>query len=170
MRVIVCALPCLAICCLPILAQGTLAKADQQFLDMAAQTDMTEAHLGQMAADQAANSAVKDYAQMLVADHTSDYTQLGTLAPKAGGTIPKGIDVQHEKMIAPFHKLKAAQFDQRYIHEMVAGHTKAIAAYKAEAANGENADIKAYANQALPTLEKHLQGAKDLMKTKAKSK
>ena len=44
---------------------------DQQFIDMAAQTDMLEAHLGQMAANQAASQDVKDYAQMLVTDHTT---------------------------------------------------------------------------------------------------
>ncbi|MBV9083081.1 MAG: DUF4142 domain-containing protein, partial [Acidobacteriaceae bacterium] len=168
MRVIFCALPCLAICSLPAFAQGTLAKADQQFLDTAAQTDMMEAHLGQLAAQQAASSEIKDYAQMLVTDHTNDYTQLGTLATKAGGTIPKGLDAQHEKMIAPFEKLKGAAFDQRYVREMIAGHTKAIAAYKAEAAKGENADVKSYADQALPTLQKHLQGAQDLLKSKSK--
>jgi len=53
---------------------------------------------------------------------------------------------------------------------MITGHQKAIAQYKQEAQNGQNADLKAYANQALPTLEKHLQSAQDLVKSKGKSK
>jgi putative membrane protein len=152
-------------------AQAT-ATADngQKFVDMAAQTDMTEAHLGQLAADQASAQNVKDFAQMLVTDHTSDYTQLGTVATKAGLTVPKGLDAQHAKMIAPFEKLKGAAFDRRFAQEMVMGHQKAIAAYKKEADSGQNADIKAYASQALPTLEKHLQAAQDLQKRKAASK
>ena len=84
---------------------------------------------------------------MLVTDHTNDYKQLGMLATKAGATIPKGLDAQHEKMVAPFEKLKGAAFDHRFAHEMVVGHTKAIAEYKRAAENAQNADIKAYATK-----------------------
>lgn len=142
------------------------AGGDQEFLDFAAQTDMTEAHLGQLAAEKAEAQPVKDLAQMLVTDHTSDYKQLGTIAAKAGLTIPKGIDAKHDKMIAPFEKLKGKAFDRRYTQEMVKGHTAAIAAYQKEATGGQNADLKAYAQSALPTLEKHKSAAQDAEKAK----
>jgi putative membrane protein len=71
-------------------------------------------------------------------------------------------------MIDPFQKLKGAAFDHRYVHEMVAGHTKAIATYKKEAADGQNDALKAYAEQALPVLQKHLDAAKGLEKSKTK--
>lgn len=157
---------CGAICCVPMLAQAGGSNDDQKFVDMAAQTDMLEAHVGQMAADQAASQAVKDYAQMLVTDHTNDYQQLSAAAAKAGATVPKGLDVPRDKMIAPFEKLKGAAFDHRFAHEMIVGHTKAIAEYKHEAQDGKSADIKAYASQTLPTLEKHLHEAESLQKSK----
>lgn len=165
----------IALCCAPAFAQAggsatAGASADQKFVDMAAQTDMTEAHFGQMAADQAASQGVKDYAQMLVTDHTADYNKLTAAATKAGDTVPKGLDAAHDRMIKPFEKLKGATFDRRFIHEMVAGHEKAIAAYKKEQADGQSADLKQYASDALPTLEKHLQAAQDLEKSPAKSK
>jgi putative membrane protein len=165
------------ICCalggLPAIAQQKMASAamtDQQFLNFAALTDMTEAHLGELAANQAASQDVKDFAQMLVTDHTADYKQVGTIATKAGLTVPKGLDAQHEKMVGPFEKLKGAAFDHRFAHEMVLGHTKAIAEYKREATDAQNPDVKAYASQTLPTLEKHLEGAKDLGKKKPAAK
>jgi putative membrane protein len=141
---------------------------DQQFLDMAAQTDMLEAHLGQMAANQAAGQDVKDYANMLVTDHTGDYQQLTALAAKDGLTVPTAIDAAHNKMIAPFEKLKGAAFDSRYLHEMIAGHTEAIGVYTKESTDAQNADVKAYASATLPTLQKHLDGAKDLAKKPSK--
>jgi putative membrane protein len=115
-----------------------------------------------MAADQAAGANIKEFAQMLTTDHTNDYQQLSRVAGKAGLTVPKGIDAKGDKMIAPFEKLKGAAFDTRFAREMVAGHQKAIAQYKQEVSNGQNADIKAYAAQALPVLERHLQGANEL--------
>jgi putative membrane protein len=134
---------------------------------MAAQTDMLEAHLGQMAADQAGSQGVKDYASMLVTDHTADYQQLTALAAKDNLTVPKGLDAAHDRMIAPFDKLKGAAFDSHYVHEMVAGHTEAIGVYKKEAADAENADVKSYASGTLPTLNKHLDQAKELEKKPA---
>jgi putative membrane protein len=166
---------CLVLGCLPALAQKAHAAkgtpmTDQQFVDMAAQTDMLEAHLGQMAEDRAASQEVKDYAQMLVTDHTANYQQLTALGAAAGFTIPKGLDAAHDKMIAPFEKLRGEAFDSRYVHEMIAGHTEAIGVFTKEAADAENADLKAYASATLPTLHKHLDGAKDLSKKPSPTK
>jgi putative membrane protein len=172
MKSIIAGLFCCAALSLPALTQTTSGPggtSDQDFLDLAAQTDMMEAHLGQLAADQGSSQGVKDLAQTLVTDHTNDYKQLGMLASKAGLTIPKGLDEKHNKMIAPFEKLKGKAFDHRYIHEMVTGHEAAIAAYNKESRDGKNADVKAYATQTLPTLEKHLKAAQDLSKGKSGS-
>jgi len=158
---------CLALCCLPAIAQtGTTSAADQHFIDMAAQTDMLEAHLGQMAQEQAAAQGVKDFAQMLTTDHTNDYTQLSQLATQAGATVPKGLGAEQNRMIAPFEKLKGAAFDRKFIQTMISGHTKAIAEYKKEEADGQNASLKQYATNALPVLDKHLHAAEDLRKAK----
>jgi putative membrane protein len=167
---------CSALCCIALVALPALAKpkpaaghsgmTDQQFLDFAAQTDMVEANLGQLAQNAASSQQVKDYGQMLATDHTNDYQQLSTIASQAGLTEPTAIDAVHNKAIASFHQLKGAAFDHRYAAEMVAGHTKAIALYKKEAADAQNPALKSYAQQTLPTLQKHLDGAKALSKAK----
>jgi putative membrane protein len=168
MRKILSGLACCALSQVLVMAQASAGAqtADQEFVNLAAQTDMTEAHLGQLAQTQGDSQAVKDLGQMLATDHTSDYTQLGTIAAKAGLTVPKGLDAKHDKMIAPFEKLKGKAFDRRYTQTMVKGHQEAIAAYKKEASDGQNADIKTYAQQTLPALEKHLTTAKDAEKAK----
>jgi putative membrane protein len=170
MKPVLSAVCCIALGAIPVLAQGHSAKSamtDQQFVDFAAQTDMAEANLGQLAENTAEAQPVKDYGQMLATDHTTDYGQLNNAAHQAGLNVPTAIDSEHNKMmIDPFQKLKGAAFDHRYIHEMIEGHTKAIAIYKKEAAGAQNAAIKSYAEQALPVLEKHLDGAKALESTK----
>lgn len=161
----------LALCCLPVMAQTKMHKAagaamtDQQFVDFAGQTDMVEANLGQLAQNVSDNQAVKDYAQTLVTDHTQDFSQLNAAAQQANLTVPTAIDTEHNKaMIDPFQKLKGATFDHKYIQEMIAGHMKAIAVYKKEATDAQNDAIKTYAQNALPVLQKHLDGAKALLK------
>jgi len=160
------------VCCLALsgmAAAQTKGKpmTDQQFLDTAAQTDMLEAHLGQMAAGHAASQDVKDYAQMLVADHTADYQQLTALAAKDGLTVPTALDAAHNQKIAPFEKLQGAAFDSKYSHMMVEGHTEAIGVYTKESSDAANPDVKAYASATLPTLNKHLDAAKGLAKKPA---
>jgi putative membrane protein len=156
---------------MPALAQEKGARgtgmSDQQFVDFAAQTDMVEANLGQLAQSVASSQQVKDYGQMLATDHTNDFHQLSSVAQQANLKMPDAIDTEHNKaMVDPFQKLKGAAFDQRYSHEMVAGHTKAIAIYKKEAADAQNPALKTYAEQALPVLQKHLDDAKALGKAK----
>ncbi len=159
---------CIALCSLSALAQKKGAMTDQQFVDFAAQTDMVEANLGQLAQNVASAQDVKDYGQMLVTDHTNDYHQLYDAAHQANLNVPSAIDAQHNKaMIDPFQKLKGAAFDRRFASDMISGHTKAIAIYKKEAADAENPALKTYAQMALPTLEKHLDAAKNLGKSAA---
>lgn len=141
---------------------------EQAFVDFAAQTDMTEAHLGQAAQEQASAQAVKDYGQMLNTDHTKDYSMLSTAAASAGVQVPKGLDAKHDAMVKPMDKLKGAAFDHKFAHEMVAGHTAAIADFNRYAQEGQNAALKAYATSALPVLQKHLDQAKTLLSPAAK--
>ncbi|MEO6805017.1 MAG: DUF4142 domain-containing protein [Edaphobacter sp.] len=171
MKRVLSALCCIALCSMPALAQTKTAKkpamSDQKFLDLAAQIDMVEANLGQLAQSASSSQPVKDYAQMLVTDHTKDFDQLYQIAHQANLNRPDAIDAAHNRaMIAPFQKLKGTAFDRRYIHEMIAGHTQAIAVYKKEAADADNPALKSYAEDTLPALQKHLDGAKALMKAK----
>jgi putative membrane protein len=166
---------CVLVASVPAISQKKAAEAktmtDQQFVDFAAQTDMVEANLGQMAQNVADAQPVKDYGTMLDTDHTADYKQLADAAKQANLNVPTAIDAEHDKMmIDPFQKLKGAAFDHKYTQEMIAGHTKAIAIYKKEAADAQNDAIKSYAQAALATLEKHLSGAKDLEKAKTPAK
>ena len=161
---------CAALLAVPAFAQKAPKKAaagaamsDQDFVNFAAQTDMVEANLGQLASTNGDSQAVKDFGQTLNTDHTQDFGQLNTAAQQAGLTVPNAIDTEHNKtMIDPFQKLKGAAFDRKFAQEMVIGHTKAIAVYKKEAQDAQNPAIKNYAATALPTLQKHLETAKTL--------
>lgn len=175
MKTVLTAVCCISLCSVPALSQrkavGTPAMSDQQFVDFAGQTDMVEANLGQLAQTAASSQSVKDYAQTLVTDHTSDFHQLYDAAHQANLNVPDAIDAEHNKtVIGPYQKLKGAAFDRRYISDMIAGHTKAIAIYKKEAADAQSPALKSYAEQAMPVLEKHLADAKDLEKTKTPAK
>ncbi|HUA99671.1 MAG TPA: DUF4142 domain-containing protein [Terracidiphilus sp.] len=164
------AICCLVLCSIPALAKvKTAVKAgmtDQQFVDFAAQTDMVECNLGKLAEDVAASQPVKDYGQMLNADHSQNLQQLKDVAQKGGFTVPDAIDAaNNHKVIGPFHELKGAEFDRRFVAAMVKGHTEAIAVFEKESVNAMNPALKTYASDTVPVLEKHLHAAEALEKT-----
>jgi putative membrane protein len=174
MKRVITVLCCAALLTVPALAQkkaATAGMSDQEFVNFAAQTDMVEANLGQLAGTAASSQEVKDFGQTLVTDHTQDFSALHTAAQQAGLTVPDAIDTEHNKaMIDPFQKLTGAAFDKKFAHEMVAGHMKAIAVYKKEADDAQNPAIKSYAATALPTLQKHLEAAKALESARGAAK
>jgi putative membrane protein len=154
----------LAFCLTLPLAAGAdkpqaVSSADKQFMIMAAKADMTEANEGQLAENQAKRDEVKDFARMLVKDHTESYEGLTELAAKLGVTIPKGIDTGKDRTIQQLVHLKDAHFDVQFVRDEIASHKQALAAFKREAASGSDADVKAFAAKTIPVLEKHLQAA-----------
>jgi len=154
-----------ALLTVPALAQSKkLSPSDRAFLKMAAVTDMTEAHLGQMAEGKAAQSGIKEFGETLVKDHTKAYQELTALDSKLGQTIPKGIDVRRDKAVERLAVLKGKRFDGQFLREEVQDHEKVLAAFRREAQRGQDSDVKAYANQALPTMEEHLRAAEKLLK------
>ena len=160
---------CLAAACVVASAQtATLSNADKEFMKAAAEANMTEANFGQMAQERSSNDAVKDFGKTLVQDHTKAYEDLQALAEKTGESIPKGINIGKNKTAEQLMHLKGPAFDRVFARYEVQDHEKAIAMFKHEADKGENADVKAYAQDTVPTLEKHLHLAQELEKTPAK--
>jgi putative membrane protein len=66
------------------------------------------------------------------------------------------------KMATELKQKSGADFDRAYSKAMVKDHKEAVALFKSEAASGKNADLKAFAQTTLPTLESHLKMAESL--------
>jgi putative membrane protein len=58
-------------------------------------------------------------------------------------------------------KLSGADFDKRYISDMISDHKAAIKEFQKEADKGKDSDIKQFASKTLPTLKEHLQLAEN---------
>lgn len=155
---------CMAAFCVPMVASGaTLSKTDTQFMKMAAQVNMTEAHIGQMAQTQGSAQNVKDFGKTLSDDHMASYGGLSALANKTGGDIPKAL--AKNATVTRLKTLKGKSFDRAFMQDEVQDHKTALAAFKKEAEHGDNPDVKAWAQSMIPKLEGHLQAAENLQKS-----
>jgi putative membrane protein len=144
-----------------VLLGGSLDNLDAHFIKMAAKANLEEAHLGQMAEHQASQQGVKDFGQELSNDHATAYRELSALANKAGEKIPTALG--EDKEIDRLMRFDGTQFDSAFLNEEVQAHKSVIAAFKDEAEHGENADLKAWAKNMIPTLEGHLETAERLV-------
>ncbi len=142
---------------------------DKTFVKDAAVGGLTEIQLGKLAQEKASSDTVKQFGQHMVDDHTKANDQLKRVASEANMTVPDSIDSKHQARIDKLSKLSGAQFDQAFIKDQLKDHEEDVRKFQAEAQNGSNAQVKSFASSTLPTLEEHLNMAKDLKKSKGSS-
>jgi putative membrane protein len=131
-----------------------LSDKDKGFIQDAAKDGMMEVEMGKMGQKQAKNAEVKKFATRMVTDHSKANTELKALAKKKGVTLDAAAPKEH--------KMDDATFDKDYMDQMVKDHEKDIKEFEEEAKDGNDADVKAFANKTLPTLKKHLEMAKEI--------
>lgn len=137
---------------------------DTEFLTEAASGGMMEVELGQLAANKAVSADVKNFAKMMVDDHTKANNELKSLAAQKGITLPAMLMEKHQKMVNDLTTKIGKEFDKEYMNMMVDDHKKDIDAFEKAADKGNDADIKAFAAKTLPTLKRHLQMAEQTEK------
>ncbi len=147
-----------------IACAASVSNGDKQFMIMAAKTNMTEAHEGQMAETQANRADVKAFAKTLVQDHTEAYWQIKELAAKTGVMIPNGINTAKDAEIGSLVRLKGDAFDRQFTRDEITDHQHALAAFQREAKQGHDPAVKDYAAKMIPVLERHLHLAEDCAK------
>ncbi|MBH8563541.1 DUF4142 domain-containing protein [Nostoc sp. CENA67] len=143
--------------------RNTLSSSDRQFINEAAQGGLAEVQLGQLASQRAANNEVKQFGQRMVRDHTQVNNQLKQLATQKGITLPTTLDSQNQQLKQRLSRLSGANFDREYMNQMLQDHEKDVSAFQTQAQQGQDPDVKAFAAQALPTLQEHLQQARSIV-------
>lgn len=154
----------------PVLAWGADAPPDASFYKHLAQGGIAEVDAGNLAGEKATDPKVKDFAAMMVKDHTSANNKLKTLADSKGITLPTSASVGQMATEAKLKVLSGTTFDDSYIKGQVKAHEQTVALLKKEIASGQDADAKAFAQSILPTVRAHLKAAHSLAAAQAAPK
>ena len=129
---------------------------DKRFLSDAAEAGLAEVELGQMAQSKAANDKVKDFAQKMVDDHGKANEELKDCAQKLGVNVPDHVSVTEKAEKTKLDMYSGGHFDRAYMTDMIKDHRDDIAAFQREVRQGQNPDLKSFAEKNLPTLKEHL--------------
>jgi predicted outer membrane protein len=71
-------------------------------------------------------------------------------------------EFRHQKLINDLNSASAQDFDKTYAKQQVDAHQEAVNLFKKYASQGDDADVKQFAQKTLPTIEHHLEEAKKL--------
>jgi len=131
-------------------------EKDAEFLVNAAEINMEEISLGQLAQQKKGSSHVKELGKMMEDAHTKLLTDLISLAETKSISLPAS---QTEDVKESYKKLNVKsgnEFGKEYSSMMVNGHKKAIELFEKAATDCNDPDIKAWASATLPALRMHL--------------
>ncbi len=127
-----------------------LSHSDRSFIEKAAKAGMKEVEISQIVEGRVMDPQVKNFAQMMVADHMAANTELASLAALKGVTLPKESTKASEKWAK-----KDKDLDKDYVKQMKEDHEDAVKLYE-KGEKSEDPDVAAFARKTLPTLQHHL--------------
>ena len=144
---------------------SNLSAADKDFVMKAAQGGMAEVQLGQTAQSKATDpDDVQAFAKKMVDDHSKANDELKQLATTKGLALPADLDAEHKKVVDEISAKSGKGFDKAYMSAMVNDHEKTVKLLQKESTSAQDADLKSWASKTLPTVEEHLNMAKQTAK------
>ena len=169
-------------------AGAGVSNSDKNFVSDQLADGMAEVELAKVARDHAASADVKQFAQMMIDDHTKAGDQLKQIATSNSIPVDTKIDDKHQNLMDKLSKLNGGDFDKEYMSAMIDDHQDAVsdlrsrvdenrsatdrltgknpenpAAVKPEQSdNRVTMSINEWAANTLPTVEQHLDRAKQI--------
>ena len=169
-------------------AGADVSTSDKNFVNDQLSDGMAEVELGKIAMDHAASADVKQYAQMMIDDHTKAGDQLKQVATTYSIPTDAKLDDKQKNLMDKLSKLNGSDFDKEYMSAMVGDHEGAVrdlrsrveenrsasdrltgknpenpAAVKPESSdNRVTMSVNEWAANNLPTIERHLDRAKEI--------
>lgn len=140
----------------------TLSFQDRQFANMAAQANKGEIEVANLAQQKASNESVKQFAKLMIEDHTKAGEALKTWASHDSVNLPTSLSPDDSTLKSNLSSLTGSDFDKKYMQAQLEDHNKVIAGFEKEIQNGRNPQLKQFAEKTLPTLQDHIRVAEDV--------
>ncbi|WP_447890454.1 DUF4142 domain-containing protein [Pseudomonas hormoni] len=146
---------------------AAFAATSNDFVDKAAAGGIAEIETSRLALEKSASADVKEFANMMITDHSKANDELATIAKKHDIEVPDTttlVKQAKEKIL----DMRDESFDAAYANNQVKTHEDTIELFKKEANTVTDdkvkgaTELKAFAQKMLPGLEKHLDAAKKL--------
>jgi len=143
-------------------ASSPSTSSDQDFVTKAAQGNSAEVELGKIVAAKTKDPNVKQFAQMMVKDHTTALNELQELAQTKNLNFNDDLPDDAKALQTKFSSDTGKQLDKDYMDNMVEDHQKDVQEFTDQSQKAKDPDVKQWASKTLPTLQKHLEKAQQI--------
>ena len=140
---------------------AALSMGERNFVQDQLKDSKREVQLGQLAEKNASSADVKQFAAMMVQDHTRAGNKLAEVAQRENVEMERKSDDARDD-VEKLSKLSGRDFDKEYIDLMVKDHKDAVDSLQDQAQNADNASVKTWAAESLPRVKHHLEQAQQL--------
>lgn len=143
---------------------NSLPASDVQAMQHDASVNNLEIFLAQVAVLKAQGAGVRQYAAMLLDEHTETGNMLEELAMEKDVLLPGEIQPQEQAAARlVLAAVNTGNFDRVYLTTMVRTHAQLIAGATQQAQRTQDPDFKAFLQAALPVTRSHLAAAQALL-------
>lgn len=139
-----------------------VSAQDREFAVQATYSNLAEIAMGQLALSETGDESVRQFAQMMVTDHTQAQDELRYLSESYDLEIPDTLTNEHQAIYQELEQLEGYSLDSAYISSQVAAHREAQQIFQKQIDQGENPNIVKYASSILPHISMHLSSVMEL--------
>src|SRR5262249_42440279 len=122
-----------------------------------------EIQLSQIALQRSTIPEVKNFAKLLIADHSKLLNSLRQLGAQRNVALPVDMNSSHRTTAAKLAHMNGMSFNRTYINQGIDDHTALGKAWLPEAREGTH-DVKVWAISTLAAVQRHLGLAHDVAK------
>ena len=137
-----------------------LTSKEVAFVKEAGAGNAAEIKMGELALKNADSQDVKDFAQMMIKDHSQANDDLSAVARNHNIDFPPDAPEKEKELGKKMLDVKGAAFDKAYIKHAVADHEKDVAEYKEAKKEVKDKKLVEYVDKTIPVVEGHLKDAK----------
>lgn len=147
----------------PPLADPMSPLSAPGYMAMAASSDMFEIESSRLALQRSRHPAVRQFAQMMITDHTRTSSEMMAAARELGlSPPPPGMMPHHMEMLDRLRGAAPGEFDAAYKREQLMAHEEALNLHRNYADQGDAPPFRAVASRAVPVVQAHWDHARTL--------
>jgi putative membrane protein len=149
-----------------VLGAAVAYGADKEtFVKKATESGDFEVTSSELAQDKSQSADVKEFAAMMIKDHTEAAQKLEKVSTEAGiKPENKGVGQKtaHTADLEKLQNAEGGEFDAAYIAIQQTAHEEAVKLFSDYSKDGDDPKLKQFASDTLPTLQMHLEHASKL--------
>jgi putative membrane protein len=142
--------------------QLALSNGDREFIEAAVQGGRFEIESSKLALERLTSARTREFAATMIDDSTQANKELEDLLRDKGVSVSSALDRDQTQALDRLRQSDGPAFDRAYHDAQVKAHDAAIALYEHAARACDDANLRSFAESALPTLRKHRAGLDEI--------